>query len=55
MAFIGRRSDEALQTTVKVAAHWASDSASDWASHWAAHSTVFNRPKVVVYTLVYTY
>ncbi len=29
-------------TTVKVAAHWASDLASDW----AAHSTVFNRPKV---------
>ncbi len=29
-------------TTVKVAAHWASDSAA----HWAAHSTVFNRPKV---------
>ena len=33
-------------TTVKVAAHWASDSASDWAVHWAAHSTVFNRPNV---------
>jgi hypothetical protein len=35
-----------LNTTVKVAADWASDSASDWASDWASHSTVFNHSKV---------
>ena len=35
-----------METTVKVAADWASDSASDWAADWASDSTHFNRLKV---------